>query len=185
MPAQYPSSGYVADSPTVLLRKLVNNTAIIAENGGGGGAGLPSQGGHAGEFLTTNGSAASWAAVSGAANTAYATATTNNTGNTTITPTKAIQSTKLAFTGVASNRIIILDVTGRASGDKLFLDLVFPATAAIVISVRNATSGGTLLLPVESFATQDFTTDGVTLSAHWEFTFNGTAWIYDSSNIPA
>lgn len=30
MPAQYPGMGYVADSQTVLLRKLVNNTALLA-----------------------------------------------------------------------------------------------------------------------------------------------------------
>lgn len=30
MPAQYPGNGYVADSQTNLLRKLVNNTALIA-----------------------------------------------------------------------------------------------------------------------------------------------------------
>lgn len=36
MPAQYPQMAYVADSQTVLLRKLVNNTALIAAAGGGG-----------------------------------------------------------------------------------------------------------------------------------------------------
>lgn len=31
MPAQYPGLGYVADSPVVLARKIVNNTALMAE----------------------------------------------------------------------------------------------------------------------------------------------------------
>lgn len=38
---------------------------IYVQFGGGTGASLPSQGGHAGEFLTTNGSVASWAAITG------------------------------------------------------------------------------------------------------------------------
>lgn len=31
MPAQYPGMGYVADSPVVLARKIVNNTALMAD----------------------------------------------------------------------------------------------------------------------------------------------------------
>lgn len=183
MPAQYPESGYPSDSPTVLLRKICNNTALIVAGGGGGG--LPSQGGHAGEFLTTDGSTASWAPIpAGGASNAYA-AATNNTGNTTVTPTQSNQTSRITFTGAARSSIIILDVAGRSAGDKIFMDLILPATANIVISVRNATSGGTLLLPVESFPTQDLTTDGNLLSAHWEFTYTGSAWIYDMSNLPA
>lgn len=185
MPAQYPGIGWPQDSQVDLLRKLVNNTALIAEGGGGGGAGLPSQTGHAGEYLTTNGTDASWAALPGGSALNSWGASTNNTGNTTITQAQANETYALTFTGSAGARIIILDVTGRTAGDKLFLDLILPATAAIVISVRNATAGGTLLLPVESFPTQDLTTDGSLLSAHWEFTFNGTAWVFDMSNLPA
>lgn len=184
MPAQYPGIGWPADSQVDLLRKLVNNTALIAAGGGSGG-GLPSQGGHAGEFLTTNGTTASWAAIpAGGVSNAYA-AATNNTGNTTVTPTQSNQTSRITFTGSARSSIIILATAGRSAGDKIFMDLILPATANIVISVRNATSGGTLLLPVESFPTQDLTTDGNLLSAHWEFTYTGAAWIYDMSNLPA
>lgn len=173
-------------SEVSLLRRILTNlNDWIANGGGGGGTGLPDQTGHAGEYLTTNGSAASWATIpAGGASNAYA-AATNNAGNTTITPSQSNQTTRLTFGGSARSSIIILDVAGRSAGDKIFLDLILPATANIVISVRNATAGGTLLLPVESFPTQDLTTDGSLLSAHWEFTFTGTAWIYDMSNLPA
>jgi hypothetical protein len=39
MPAQYPGIGFPPSSEVGLLRRLVNNTALIAENGGGGGGG--------------------------------------------------------------------------------------------------------------------------------------------------
>lgn len=181
-PPLWPTS---TDSQTDLLRKILTNIAFSIENGGGGGGSLPSQGGHAGEFLTTDGATASWAAIpAGGASNAYA-AATNNSGNTTLTPTQSNQTSRLTFTGAAGNRIIILDVAGRTAGDRILIDLIFPATSGLVVSVRNATSGGTLLLPVEMFPTQDFTTDGNVLSGRWEFTYTGTAWIYDMSNLPA
>lgn len=187
MAGQYPSMGYVADSQTVLLRKICGNTAQLVDNGGGGGGGVTQL--IAGTNITLSPIGGTGAvtinAAGGAASNAYA-AATNNTGNTTITPTKATETRLITFTGAASARILILDVTGRTAGDKLFLDLIFPATSGLIISVRNATAGGTLLLPVESFGGgQTFTTDGNILSAHWEFTYNGTAWVYDMSNLPA
>jgi len=179
--------GYVADSQTVLLRKICNNTAQIVDNGGGGGGGAVTKIIAGTGIGVSPGTGVGNVTISATGTNGNAfSSSTNNTGNTTITPTKPNQTYALTFTGAAGNRIIILDVAGRTSGDKIFLDLVFPATSGLVISVRNATSGGTLLLPVESFgAPQTFTTDGNVLSAHWEFTFNGTAWIYDTSNLPA
>ena len=179
--------GYVADSQTVLLRKICNNTAQIVDTGGGGGGAVTKI--IAGTNITIDpvtglGAVTINASGGSGGGNDYA-AATNNSGNTTVTPTQPNYTEKLTFTGAASSRIIILVTGGRSAGDKIFLDLVFPATAGLVISVRNATSGGTLLLPVESFPTQDFTTDGNILSAHWEFTYTGTAWIYDMSNLPA
>lgn len=37
MPAQYPGIGFPPSSEVGLLRRLVNNTALIADNGGSGG----------------------------------------------------------------------------------------------------------------------------------------------------
>ena len=39
MPAQYPDIGFPPGSEVSLLRRICNNTALIAENGGGGGGG--------------------------------------------------------------------------------------------------------------------------------------------------
>lgn len=175
------------DSQTDLLRKILTNLAYSIENGGGGGGAVTKI--SAGTGITISplnglGNVTINATGGGGGGNAYATAT-NASGNTTLTPTQPVQTTKLTFSGSAGNRIIILATAGRTAGDKLFLDVVLPATSGIVVSVRNATSGGTLLLPVESFPSQDFTTDGNVLSAHWEFTYTGTAWNYDSSNLPA
>lgn len=39
MPAQYPDIGYPPGSEVSLLRRICNNTALMAEGGGGGGGG--------------------------------------------------------------------------------------------------------------------------------------------------
>lgn len=106
-------------------------------------------------------------------------------GNTTITPTTPNQSYQFTVTGAASLRLIILAVTARISGDRIKLNVIFPATAGITLNVRNASAVGTQLLPTEKFAANTLTTDGVTLSACLEFVFNGTAWIYQTSSLPA
>ncbi len=151
--------------------------------GGGGGSGVSSIIAGAGISVdqATGDVTVTATGTAGNADAAF----TNNSGNTTITPTKPNQSILGTVGGAARSSIIILDVAGRTAGDRIMLDLILPATAAIILSVRNATSGGTLLLPVESFPTQNLTTDGNLLSARWEFTFNGTAWRYDMSNLPA
>lgn len=115
---------------------------------------------------------------------AYATST-NNSGNTTVTPTEPNYSLGLTVGGSARTSILILDTAGRTAGDRIRLDITLPATANIVLEVRNATSGGTLLLPAEIFPSQQFTTDGAVLSAVWDFVFTGTAWRYELSNQPA
>ncbi len=183
MAGQYPSRGYVADSQTVLLRKICDNTAQLVDGGGGGGGGVTSIIAGAGISVDQATGAVTVSATGGAPG-AYA-AFTNNSGNSMLTPTKPVQTYLGTVGGAARTSIFILDVAGRTAGDKIFLDLILPATPAIVLVVRNATSGGTLLLPAEVFPAQSFTTDGTILSWHLEFTYTGTAWIYDSSNIPS
>lgn len=56
---------------TITLNQASAET--IAFDAGGGGGDLPSQTGHSGEFLTTNGTSASWSAISGLQNTATGT----------------------------------------------------------------------------------------------------------------
>lgn len=114
----------------------------------------------------------------------YATAT-NDAGDTTITPASENQTVLLTVGGVARTSNIILDVAGRTIGDRLAIPVILPATADIVLAIRNATAGGTLLLPAEVYPTQDLTTDGNILSWFLEFVFDGAAWIYMNSKIPA
>lgn len=109
----------------------------------------------------------------------------NNAGNTTITPDKTNYGVGLTVGGAARTSIIILDTVGRSAGDTIKLIVTLPATLAIILQVRNATVGGTQLLPSEIFAANQFTTNGVDLSATWEFVYTGSAWKYALSNIPA
>jgi len=186
MAGQYPGIGYVSDSQVSLLRKICYNTAQIVDNGGGGGAVSKLIAGTNITLSPVNGlgNVTINATGGGGGGNAYATAT-NNSGNTTVTPTQPNYSLGLTVGGAARTSIFILDIAGRTAGDRLRLALTLPATAAIVLEVRNATSGGTLLLPVESYATQDLTTDGSLLSATWDFVYTGSAWKYELSSLPS
>lgn len=73
-------------------------------------------------------------------------AATNNAGNTTITPTKATWTQQMTFTGAAGTRIMILDVaTPPIAGDTIDLFISKTDGGGIVVTVRNAAAGGTLL----------------------------------------
>ena len=65
--------------------------ATLAGEGGGGGSGLPDQTGHSGEFLTTDGTDASWASVDALQNTATGTYALTILG----TPTTATNATNI------------------------------------------------------------------------------------------
>lgn len=182
------------DSQTDLLRKILTNIAFSIENGGGGGGGLPSQGGHAGEFLTTDGTAASWApVVAGGTDNGYPTPivlggqTTITTGNYRTTTQKVTLSGAAGARAINFNpNILPFNPTLHTSGDKLRLDLVFPATSGLVLTIWQTNAQLVKLLPVETFgAGQNFTTDGNVLSACWDFVFDGAAWQFDMANTPA
>lgn len=107
------------------------------------------------------------------------TASANSTGNTTITPhALGVQHTEIVtLTGSAGTRILILATsTSPLAGARVSLRLNLPATAAIVIEVRNATSGGTLLASLE--------TDGSGSAAYLEFYYTGSAWALLSTTYP-
>lgn len=95
-------------------------------------------------------------------------ASSNSTGNTTITPTQSNHIEVVTFSGTAGTRILILDASAQLVGNVAKLRLNLPATAAIVVEVRNATSGGTLLFSI--------TTDGSGDDAYLELYFDGSAW---------
>jgi hypothetical protein len=109
----------------------------------------------------------------------------NSAGDISLESSAANMTIDLLVTGVARTSIVVLETAGRAAGDRLLVRMELPAVADIVFDFRNATAGGTALLPDELFSSQLFTTDGEATSANFEFVFNGTAWEYDTSQTPA
>lgn len=109
----------------------------------------------------------------------------NSTGDSTITPSTSNALSEVTFTGAARTSKLILDITGRSNGDRVLVALVLPATSGIVIEFRNGTSGGTILLPASSFPSQQFATDGVVLTAVFEFYIKSGVWTYLRASIPA
>lgn len=92
----------------------------------------------------------------------------NSTGNTTITRNAANNIHSVSVTGAVRTSVLILDLTDALEADLVKIRLNLPATASIVMEIRNATSGGTLLFSV--------TTDGSGDDAYFECYFDGTAW---------
>lgn len=79
--------------------------ATLAGEGGGGGSGLPDQTGHSGEFLTTDGTDASWATVDALKNTA--------TGTSSLSVGKATTANNVV-TVVNSNAASVTTAQGSA-----------------------------------------------------------------------
>lgn len=176
----------LGDSEGTKFAKLQRWLRLLAENitGGGGGGVTAILAGSGISVDQPTGIVTVTATGGSGGGNAYATAT-NNSGNTTVTPTQPNYALGLTIGGSARSSSIILDVTGRTGGDKISLDLTLPATPSIVLTVRNATAGGTQLLPPETFPSNQFTTDGLVLSAKWEFVYTGAAWRYEASITPA
>lgn len=70
--------------------------ATLAGEGGGGGSGLPDQTGHSGEFLTTNGTTASWTAVT-KVNTTITLAAADWSSNSQTVSVTGVSSTSVVF----------------------------------------------------------------------------------------
>jgi len=96
-------------------------------------------------------------------------AVANSTGDTTITVPAGCDSYTvfLTITGVASTRNIALALTNAAAGCRVVVNMILPATDAIVVNFRSATVGGTILDTI----TTDTSGDGA--SAEFGFT---TVW---------
>lgn len=108
-----------------------------------------------------------------------ASAANDGTGSTTITLPAASRhhAVDLVFTGAPGTRIIVADTAGAITGDVLVLDYTLPATPDIVVELRNATAGGTLL--------DTLTTDATADSACIRLTYSGTVWQLNSALYPA
>lgn len=103
----------------------------------------------------------------------------NNAGPTTIITTADIYFFEMTVGGAARTSIIILNTVGPPApqpGSRITVGCTLPATPAIVLEFHNNAAGGTLLYT--------FTTDGVTLSALFEFVYSGTAWRPSGYLIP-
>ena len=112
--------------------------------------------------------------------------TANNTGDSTVTPTSSTHTQAVAITGAAGTRNLAITATQAVAGDIAKLVITLPATLGIILKVQNGTVGGAQLLPTSSnFTGNAYTTNGVTLSATWEFYFNGTQWVYSTGSSPA
>lgn len=98
-------------------------------------------------------------------------ASANASGNTTASiGTYAIQHVEeVTISGAGSTtRVLVLPTTGRNAGNVCLVRFLCPATAGITLEVRDATSGGTLLLSA--------TTDGSGDDVAGEFYYTGSAW---------
>jgi hypothetical protein len=97
-------------------------------------------------------------------------AVTNNAGNTSVAPDAWGYDVNATIGGAARTSVFILTIPATAQiGWQVNLSLNLPATPAIVIEVRNATAGGTLLQTLT-------TSDGIT-EARVTADYNGTEWI--------
>lgn len=101
----------------------------------------------------------------------------NAAGNTTITPAAHNLFVASAITGAARTSVFILATTvPPAAGDRIAIGFTFPATAGIILEMRNSVVGGTLIY--------NFTTDGVVLSGLFEFVYTGAAWVAAGYQVP-
>ncbi len=96
------------------------------------------------------------------------TAAANPVGNTTLIPSGSVNVAVVTLTGSAGTRVVILDPGSALPASIVKVRVVIPATAAIVIEIRNATAGGTLLYTL--------TSDGTAGVAFFELYFDGSAF---------
>jgi hypothetical protein len=103
---------------------------------------------------------------------------TNNSGNDSVSMATGKRRHRVlaTFGGSAGTRVIILPTTNREDGDVVEVVTFFPDTPDIIVEIRNATAGGTLLA---SFTTADFAMRG-----RFEGEFNGTAWFATFASFP-
>lgn len=101
----------------------------------------------------------------------------NSTGNTTILPVGQVNTVFVNVTGAASTRNILLAENNMLTGATARLTFAFPATAGIVVNVRNDVLAGSILA--------NFTTDGEQLSAVMDFVYDGSTWVLTGAAVPA
>lgn len=106
---------------------------------------------------------------------------TSVSGDTELSSTAANMHFDVTITDDAN---LYLSTEGREAGDRMTVTMTLPSSV-VTIAFRNGALDGGLLLPDETYTDQIFTTDGITLSAVFEFFFDGNAWQYSDSRTPA
>lgn len=110
-------------------------------------------------------------------NVSYQSASASAAGSTEITAPQGggIHSTLLTVTdsygGGSFTHVFYFGTAGAQPGDRVECDLELPASTDPVIEFRNATSGGTLLLSIQSVM--------LASSMKLAVVFNGTAWVLE------
>jgi hypothetical protein len=106
-------------------------------------------------------------------------ASTNNTGDTTVSAAagKRIHGEEITVGGTARTSRVALSTANRQAGDRYVLGINLPATASIIVQIKNATVGGTELYSI--------TTDTEAIRLKIEFIYTGSAWLLDTTKLPA
>lgn len=91
----------------------------------------------------------------------------NSTGNSAINPASQNHLELVAVTGSARTSNLVVSLVGLVAGARPTIRLALPATAAIVLNVRNGTAGGTIVATL--------TTNGSARAVLFELYFDGTA----------
>jgi hypothetical protein len=104
----------------------------------------------------------------------------NSSGDTTLAAIglKVNQHTAVVtLTGSAGTRNIALPVTNRVTGDRAVVKCILPATADVIVVIKNNTTGGTTLFTITTDASGD--------DASFEVEYDGAAWQIIRYNYPA
>ena len=100
-------------------------------------------------------------------------------GDFTVTPGAQVHHEEITVSGAGGTRNCIVGAAGLEAGALVALRFRLPATAGIVIQVRNQTLGGTLLTTITTDAS------GFTPTARTQLWFDGVNFQRDFETIPA
>ena len=155
---------------TITLNQSSNET-ITLDAGGGGGTNLPDQTGHSGEFLTTNGTTASWSVVYGTlpsqigqggkfltTDGGIASWTSIAYSDVSGTPSLATVATSGAYSDLSGTPSLAAVATSGAYSDLTGT----PSLATVATSGAYGDLSGTPSIPTVNDATITFTQGGVT-----------------------
>lgn len=114
---------------------------------------------------------------------------TNASGTTIVRPWARNFTVSLEFTGGATERIVVLGVSGQngyiQNGTRLSLVCTLPAVEGMTLKVKNRTAAGDDLLAADRFPDNQLYTDGLGTTATLQFYYDGLNWRYEEASVPA